>query len=167
MRDMRFVCGLGIAIMLIPACNGNEHQVIVEESGSTAQVDPEDPCAFLSLAQVESAIGTNVSEKREVPSRDLETRICTYETSEPWSSVGVSMKTEVTPEDFQDLMKRDPRNSDTVEGIGEGAFIHGCSGINVHVDDLVVSLGVQHLTTCEETAEVLQALGTEAVEQLT
>ena len=121
---------------------------------------------MLSPEEIERAIQTKVSGEREVGSHDLVARICSYETTKPWSSVGVSLEDEVTAEAFNEEMTRDPPNTQKVDGIGDGAFIHGCSGITVLVEDTQVSLGVQHLTTCEETGDVLRSLAKEAVEQL-
>ena len=137
-----------------------------DESPSVTQVDPEDPCSLLSPEDIERAIRANVSSEREVGSKDLVTRICSYDTTKRWSSVGVSLEKGVTAEAFNEKMTRDPPNTQKVDGIGDGAFIHGCSGITVLVEETQVSMGVQHLTTCEETADVLRALANEAVEQL-
>lgn len=129
---------------------------------SVVEVDPREPCALLSPAQVQRAVGTKVRSENEVGSHDLVTRICHYETTEPWASVGVSIKDGISQGQFEKLMDRDRLNTESVDGIGDGAFIYGCSGITVLVDDVVLSLGVQHLTACEETGDVLRALGREA-----
>lgn len=169
---MKPFSGLVIVLLLASSCAEEGRTTSSAGSPSTgsrpvAQVDPEDPCALLSPEEIERAIGTNVSGEREVGSRDHVTRICIYDTTKPWSSVGVSLEDEVTAEAFNQEMDRDPRNTEKVEGIGDGAFIHGCAGITLLVEDTQVSLGVQHLTTCDETGAVLRAVASEAVEQLT
>ena len=172
LEAMRPFSGLVIALLVASSCGAEGDTPPSaggppsDESPSAPQVDPEDPCALLSPEDIERAIRADVSTEREVGSKDLVTRICSYDTAKPWSSVGVSVEDEVTAEAFNEKMTRDPPNTQKVDGIGDGAFIHGCSGIAVLVEDTQVSLGVQHLTTCEETAEVLRALANEAVEQL-
>jgi hypothetical protein len=56
-------------------------------------------------------------------------------------------------------MNRDSINTEPVEGIGDGAFIHACASITTLVDEVLVSVSVQHLTTCDETGDALKALG--------
>jgi hypothetical protein len=47
-------------------------------------------------------------------------------------------------------MNRDSINTEPVEGIGDGAFIHACASITTLVDEVLVSVSVQHLTTCDD-----------------
>jgi len=126
---------------------------------TVVDVDAEEPCSLLTPDQVEQAIGTEVGGEAEVDSHDPVTRICSYDTTEPWASVGVSLVEDVTLGQFTEKMNRDSINTEPVGGIGNGAFIHGCASITTLVGDVMVSVSIQHLTTCEETNDVLKALG--------
>ena len=126
---------------------------------SRAQVDPQNPCDLLSPAQVEDAIDTEVLAEEEVDSHDPVTRICSYQTDQPWSSVGLSLETNVSHDQFDKAMRRDPINTEPVKDIGQGAFIHACASITVYAEQVLISASVQHLTNCEETSVVLRGLG--------
>lgn len=124
-----------------------------------SRVDPDKPCELLAPQQVEAAISTDVEGEREGDSHDPGTRICVYETTEPWASVAVSLEDNVSPEDFDEEMRRDSINTEPVDDIGDGAFIHGCASITVYVSDFLVTASVQHLTTCDASTVVLTNLG--------
>lgn len=68
--------------------------------------------------------------------------------------------------EFGKRARRDAINTEAVAGIGDDAFIQGCASINVLLGEMVVIMSVQHLTSCDETTEVLRNLGREAVDQL-
>jgi hypothetical protein len=165
---MRVICAAIVALLLMTACDGDgDAPPRVSAPAPSPEVDPNEPCAFLSPSQIERAIDSDVSTEREVDSHDLVTRICSYKTTKPWASVSVVVDDEVTAREFERLMDRDPPNTEPVDAIGDGAFIHACASITVLVDGTLVSMGLQHLTTCEETAKVLRALAGEAVSRLT
>ena len=155
--NMRRVLAAVVVLLALIACDNKTVDNSPAESG--AQVDPQSPCDLLSPAQVEDAIDTEVRSEEEVDSHDPVTRICSYKTSQPWASVGVSLKSNVSHDRFDKAMRRDSINTDPVQGIGEGAFIHGCASITVYAEQVLVSASVQHLTTCEETSVVLKGLG--------
>ena len=146
--------------------NGEDPRPIGSPDSSQSVVDPEDPCRFLSPTQVQDAIGTEVTSEQEVASHDPSARICSYQTTEPWASVGVVLETGIPRSEFEGRARRDAINTEAAAGIGDAAFIYGCASINVLVGEVVVSMSVQHLTTCEETGEVLRNLGREAADQL-
>jgi hypothetical protein len=133
---------------------------------SAVVVNPENPCDLLSPTQVQNAVDSEVRSEEEVDSHDPTTRICSYKTDQPWSSVGVSLKTEVSRVQFDKEMRRDSINTEPVEDIGEGAFIHGCASITVYAEQVLVSASLQHPTTCEATSVVLKDLGSSIVSAL-
>jgi hypothetical protein len=154
-----------VAVFLaVVACDNQ----LVDDSPapSTVVADPENPCDLLSPAQVEDAVEAEVRSEEEVDSHDPVTRICSYKTAQPWASVGVSLETDVSPDQFNKELRRDSINTEPVEGIGEGAFIHACASITVYSKQVLVSASVQHLTTCEETSVVLKGLGNTIVAAL-
>lgn len=165
---MRIAALLGAVLLLFPGCElgGEDGRSDRPPDSQLSAVDPEEPCDLLSPEQVQRAIGTEVTTEREVDSHDPATRICSYETREPWASVGVVLETGITPSEFRKRARRDAINTEATAGIGDDAFIHGCASINVLLGEVVVGMSVQHLTSCDETAEVLRNLGQEAVGQL-
>ena len=145
-----------IGLLLVGCTNEASQQAAPR---AEVRLDPEQPCELLTPEEVETAIGTEVDGEREVDSHQPGTRICSYRTTKPWASVSVSLETDVSPEGFEKEMRRDPRNTERVEDIGDGAFIHACAGIIVNTSDVMVTASIQHLTTCEETSVVLTNLG--------
>lgn len=144
---------------------------VPEETPSTPtparEIDAKDPCSLLSPEQVEVAIGTPVRDEREVEARDLVTRICHYETTEPYGSVDVVVRQHVSQDEFETRVNRDPANAEVLDGVGDGAYIHACVSLEMLVKETVVSISVQHFTTCEKTEVVLRALAGEALSELT
>ena len=147
-----------VALVLLAGCD--------QRPQSTRTFDAKDPCGLLTPKQVEKAIGTPIGPEREVGSHDLVTRICSYDTSKPYASVGVVIETDVGPDDFERRMKRDPINTEPVDGVGEMAYIHGCSSLQLLAEETYVSMALQHLTTCEDSEEVLRAIAAEAIAEL-
>ena len=129
-------------------------------------VDAGAPCDVLSPAQVEEAVGTPVEREREADSLDG-TRLCSYDTTAPYSSVSVAVEPDMTAREFDKRMERDPANTEILDGPADAAFVHACASVELLEEDVFVSISVQHLTTCEETQAVLRALATEAVASLT
>ncbi|MBW3594568.1 MAG: DUF3558 domain-containing protein [Actinobacteria bacterium] len=160
---MRKLAPIG-AVLLLAGCTGEAPEEPARQAES--RLDPAKPCELLTPEQVEAAISTDVEREREVESHDPGTRICSYDTTQPWTSVGISLEDKISSEDFDDEMRRDPINTEPVDDIGDGAFIHGCSSITVYAANVVATASVQHLTTCEETSVVLQALGRALAETL-
>ena len=155
---------VGLILLALVGC---DEQQSIDVGGSRAAVaDPKNPCELLSPQQVEDAIGTEVTGEQEVGSHDPATRICSYETDKPWASVSLSLRTDVSTDAFEKKMRRDRINTQPVEGIGEGAFIHACASISVLVSNVSVDTSIQHLTTCDETGAVLRKLGTTVVSAL-
>ncbi len=157
-------CAVLLALLVLLAC---------DERGPSAAPDPSilgadanDPCELLFPLQVEEVVGSRVKGEEEVVGHDRVTRICFYETGKPWASVSVSLKADVSPEDFEEAMQRDPINSEPVNDVGEEAFIHACASITVFANGVLVSASVQHLTTCDQTAVVLRKLGTAIADAL-
>lgn len=132
-------------VLLVAVTLGACESERVEKGPSpiTAEIDPQNPCDLLSPEQVEAAIKTEVRGEEEVGSHDLVTRICSYKTTKPWSSVGLSLEDGISRDEFDERIRRDPPNTEAVEGIGDGAFIHGCSGVFVYAGEVLVSAGVQ------------------------
>jgi hypothetical protein len=156
-----------IALLVAMSLGACESEGVEEiPSPITAEIDPQNPCDLLSPEQVGAAIKTEVRDEEEVDSHDLVTRICSYKTTKPWSSVGLSLEDGISRDEFDERVRRDPPNTEPVGGIGDGAFIHGCSGIFVYTGQVLVSAGVQHLTTCEETSIVLKSLARTIVNTL-
>jgi hypothetical protein len=122
-------------------------------------VDPSDPCGLLSPEQVQAAVGTKVQDGEEIGSILGSTRICSYKTAEPWASVQVYLEEDVSAHEFNKPRRSDPANTESVPGIGDGAFIAACAGISVLTRNVLVAASVQHLTTCDETDVVLEKLG--------
>ena len=127
---------------------------------------PSAPCELLEPDQVKRALGTPIRREREVGSHDLVTRICSYDTGKPYASVGVVIETEVSRTEFERKMNRDSINTEPIDGVGEMAYIHGCNSLQLLAEGTYVSMGLQHLTTCEDSERVLRALGAEALAEL-
>lgn len=146
-----------VVVLLLAGCTTEAPERSRRQAAS--RVDPDDPCDLLTPQQVEDAIGTEVRGEREVASHNPAIRICSYETTEPWASVGVSLEANVNSQDFDDEIRRDPPNTEPVDDVGDGAFIHACASVTVHVSQTLVTAAIQHFTTCDETRVVLTNLG--------
>jgi hypothetical protein len=161
---MRFFAIVTLAALTMVACGREVAGLPIQ--GTVNALDPQEPCSLLSPRQVQRAIKTKVDGEREGDSHDPVTRICHYEAIGPWGSVGLSLDVQTDRDEFTKRLRRDPQNTERVDGIGDGAFIHACSSISVLVGDVLVTVGVQHVTMCEETGVVLRALGREVVTAL-
>ena len=155
---------MAFAVLSLVACE----QEIADPSPPRmlAQVDAEEPCSLLTPEQVGEAIGTQIRSESEVDSHDPNTRICSYKTTAPWTSVSISLETDFSTEEWAKEVKQDPVNTEPVAGIGDGTLIHACASIAVFEADALVWASVQHLTTCDETSVVLKALGRTIVDTL-
>lgn len=168
---------VGLALVLI-ACgtpSPREAPQRVAPFGQAAtdsyEVDPDDPCALLTPQEVSEAIGLEVEEEREVPSKSdgvkgQSSRLCLYDTTEPYGSIVVYLNSEVAEKDFRKNMRRDPINTEEVPDVGDLAFIHGGAGIQILVDDTAVSVSVQMFDSVEEAELALRNVGKVAAERL-
>ncbi len=147
-----------IVLMLIAtACQSTS-----ETPEPRAVVNPHDPCALLSPAQVEDALGSDVRSERLGESRpgpEGVVPLCLYETGPPFSTLALHVEQPVSRSEFDREIDRDPRNTETLDGIGDAAFIHAGVSILVLQDGTVVGASLQHFEDIDETRRALVRLG--------
>lgn len=134
------------------------------------QVDPDDPCAFLTPGHVEIALGVDVRAEREAESHEdpqgNSVPLCIYETARPFTSLSVFIDTPVTASEYRGPYERNPLNTKPVSDIVDLAFIDAGVSVSTLVGDTVFSASVQHLDNGPETERVLRRLGGMAANRL-
>jgi heat shock protein HslJ len=127
------------------------------------------PCTLLSEDEVASATGVDASVIHSdlVPPSGFKVRpefgpSCRYDEAGAFSSVIASVRP-ISLEGFGELRGADPSNTIVVDGIGEGAFIDGMSGISVLDGGRLIQLGLQH-GAGRDAIPVLEALARAALD---
>jgi hypothetical protein len=106
----------------------------------------QDPCSLLTDEDVARATGDEVTTSSLVPPEQMRipgSPVCSYEVPGRFTSVGVEVATR-SMEQFEVDRDSDPLNTDIVEGIGEGAYIHGLGSIVVFEGGREIEIGIQH-----------------------
>lgn len=112
----------------------------VPAGSNEADALPSDPCALVTVAEVEAATGSAVEGWRIVPDEEFHGRPpplpnpCEYLMGGKHTSIHVWV-VRGGAEDFDSQQERDPINSEVVDGIGDGAYTHGLGSLYVRVGD--------------------------------
>ena len=170
-RDMKIL--VGALALVLTACGAPSDREALQAAGASRQaeptpflIDPEDPCDLLEPEDVGEAIGYEVDRESEVDSKDGSVRLCAYRTTEPFGSVVTYLEPEVSEEEFRERMRKDPMNAREVKDIGDAAFIHAGSSIQILVDGTAVSVSVQMFDSVDHAEIALRNVGNLAVERL-
>jgi hypothetical protein len=106
---------------------------------------PSDPCALLTVHDVESATGAPVSRAEAVPVDNLmgpQFPTCRYRTPRgPDGSISISVDPHGAAT-FAQYRDRDPNNL-AVDDIGDEALVHGVADLWVRVDDGFFTVSTQ------------------------
>lgn len=107
----------------------------------------QDPCSILTENDVATATGDPVASSGLVPPEQMRIPglgpVCSYEVPGRFTSVGVEVAS-TSMEAFEAERDSDPANTDIVQGIGEGAYIHGLGSIVVFDRGREIEIGFQH-----------------------
>lgn len=125
-------------------------------------VDEERPCELAAPAEIAAAIRADVASAAPVESRtstdESRTLLCHYDAGRPYGSVTLHVETGVSEDEFRERMRRDPLNTDPLEGVGGMAFTHAASGVSVWEDGDAVSASLQYFGEPEVTRRTLEDL---------
>ena len=106
-----------------------------------------DPCALVTVEEVESATASTVVSSGLVPDERLrfpeDPKPCEYVTDGQHEAISVYVHPH-DASDFTRLRDEDPRNTDTIEGVGDDAYAHGLASLTVRVGDGYFVLVTQH-----------------------
>jgi hypothetical protein len=135
-----------LAILLLAACTSN--QTPPGHGGAwTRSPLPGDPCALLTVREVETVTGSQVLKSGLVPDDrkivPAGPNPCEYVTDGRYASITVSVHPHGA-QAFARLRDRDPRNTDRIEGVGDEAFALGLSALYVRVGGGYLWLATQH-----------------------
>jgi hypothetical protein len=138
-HDVRHL--LVTTLLMVAACSGDA-SVLTNQA-----VLPEDPCALVTVKEVEAATGSTVvrsglisDEQQRLP--ELQNP-CEYVTDGRHGSILVSVDTDGALV-FARVRGEDPINTEPIEGVGDEAFAHGRSSLLVRVGDGYFEIGTQH-----------------------
>ncbi|MGE5225927.1 MAG: hypothetical protein ACM3OO_03530 [Planctomycetaceae bacterium] len=127
---------------------------------------PSDPCALLTPAQIAAATNGGVMSYTiatdamlKTPSTDVPNP-CVYRTDTDLGAVVVQTYPGST-QVFATERDRDPRNTVSVDGFGDEAFVTGKGSLWVRIGGGSFSIGIQHGGT-DRSVAVLEALATQA-----
>lgn len=130
MRNMSFVLLAGLV-----ACGGSELAL------------PDDPCAVVTVEEVEAAIESTVVKSGLVPDERLRRpqgpNPCEYVTDGKHTSITLYVYPNGAA-DFALYRDRDPPNTEAIAGLGDEAFTLGRASLYVRVADGYFVLTTQH-----------------------
>lgn len=127
----RVVAGL---LLLLAACTGTEGLPGRAQQGVAL---PKDPCALVTVHEVEAATGSRVIRSGLVPKESMRIpgapRPCDHVTDGRHASIGVVVFPDGAA-DFTEERDEDPRNTIRIAGIGDEAFATAMNAVYVRVD---------------------------------
>jgi hypothetical protein len=145
-----------VLVFALVACGGNQPGA---GGGDASEIPslPEDPCALVTVEEVEAATGETVVRVGLIPDeRLIRARVekfdlpeifaanpCEYVTDGTHASIVVHVDPHGGP-DFEDQRERDPVNTEAIEGVGDRAYAHGLASLHVRVDDGYFIVATQH-----------------------
>ena len=149
--------GLVAAAFALAACGGNQAMTSGVDA-SHLQSLSQDPCALVTVEEVEAATGGTVVRAGLIPDERLirppdaeEFDLPQIFTANPCEYVLDSMYASITvyvdphgAGDFSDQRERDPINTETIEDVGDEAYAHGLASLHVRVGDGYFVLATQH-----------------------
>jgi hypothetical protein len=134
-----------LLLIVLSACTGNPAQPI--KDGASDGTLPNDPCALVTVKEVEGVTGSPVVRSSLVPDerqhRPEDPNPCEYVTDGKHASITVYVDPHGAA-DFARDRDRDPRNTVTIAGLGDEAFSLGLSALYVRVGDGYFWLASQH-----------------------
>jgi len=149
-----------ILLVSITACTGGNGTPTPPEL-------PTDPCAYLTINDVESATGEQVSGAEGVPVDNMvgpQFPTCMYKTGGRDGSIWVSVNPQGA-ETYAQVRDRDPANTLAVQNIGDEAFVYALAALWVRVGDGFFVVGTQH-DAGASGVETLKALARDAIAHL-
>lgn len=130
MRNISFVLLAGLV-----ACGGSELTL------------PDDPCALVTVEEVEAAIESTVVKSGLVPDERLrrpqDSNPCEYVTDGKHTSITLYVYPHGAA-DFALYRDRDPPNTEAIAGLGDEAFTFGRASLYVRIGDGYFVLTTQH-----------------------
>jgi hypothetical protein len=135
-----------LPILLLGACTS--HQAPPGHGGArTGSPLAGDPCALLTVREVETITGSQVLKSGLVPDDrkivPAGPNPCEYLTDGRYASITVSVHPRGAKA-FAQLRHRDPRNTYKIDGLGDEAFALGLSALYVRVGGGYLWLATQH-----------------------
>jgi hypothetical protein len=134
---------LALAIALT-ACTSDSETLRGARAGGLV---PENPCSLVTTTDVEIATDSQVITSGLVPDeqqlRPQDPNPCQYETDGRHASIDIYVHPHGAA-DFARLQDRDPRNTESIQGVGDEAFAHGLAALYVRIDDGYFLLVTQH-----------------------
>jgi hypothetical protein len=145
------------AAFLLTACGGNQPTTDGDAASEITSL-PREPCALVTVEEVETATGEAVVRVGLVPDERLirpqggeefdlppivTANPCEYVTDGPHASIVVYVDPQGAT-DFADQRERDPINTVIIDGVGDAAYVHGLASLHVRVGDGYFILASQH-----------------------
>ena len=137
---------LFLALFFVLAACANDSAAPMEGDAQAAFILPDDPCALVSVEEVEAATGSTVVRSGPVPDKLMHVPTapnpCEYVTDGQHGSIVVSVHPDGAAE-FTRQRDRDPVNTVAIEGVGDESFAHALASLSVRVGDGYFVLSTQ------------------------
>ena len=135
-------------IVASSACTGDDSDAPTPvRPPAAAGVVPRDPCALLTVQEVEAVTGTAVTRSGLVPDERMHDPAgpnpCEYVTGGRHESILVFVEPHGAGA-FDEWQERDPQNTVAIDGVGDEAFAHALASLYVRVQDSYFMLSTQH-----------------------